>query len=402
MGVSELRLRLERFADRYTDGMAWELDRIATLTSDPVARRAAMDHALAYPTAAIMIASGPEPAVSLLDMLVFITLVRTSLEDHWIPEVYGPVRGASLLAKATALEAEGYAGARAVLATEDLEAIREGADRWRAENPSTQYVEGLRFGDLAAHIEGEQVAGSGMLEDLRRASRAADAALDLAERLMYLLQRAPFLWDRHAALAVYDITQQPELAKLIASSTTLSASAERMSLSVERLTDGLLVESAPEQRTLQSNLGRMDTIARGILDEAQETIEASNELVSRLTALAETLDLGGEQPGTRPFDILEYQAAAGELTGTVGELHTLVVALNELLASPTIERQIPAALVGAGIQGEAFIEYLLMLMAAAMLFTMAATVMAFLAYRYASRRLDERLARPHASDGAQN
>jgi len=85
MRTEEVRKRLERSADRYAEGMAWPLDTLASRAARLEARRAAMDQALAYASAVFTIASDPEPGVALLDLLVFVSLVRMSLEDYWVP-----------------------------------------------------------------------------------------------------------------------------------------------------------------------------------------------------------------------------------------------------------------------------------------------------------------------------
>lgn len=89
METREVRTRIQRFADRYAEGMAWPLDDLAARATRLEVRRAAMDQALAYSSAAFMIASDPEAGVALLDLLVFVSLVRMSLEDYWVPQVYG-------------------------------------------------------------------------------------------------------------------------------------------------------------------------------------------------------------------------------------------------------------------------------------------------------------------------
>lgn len=389
MRTGEVRTRIERFADHYAEGMAWQLDSLAARATRLEVRRAAMDQALAYSSAAFMIASDPEPGVALLDMLVFASLVRMSLEDYWVPQLYGE-DGRGVLEAARGLEQEAWAGSRQVLSAGQVEEMQAWVREWRAANPDRQYVEWVRFGELASHLQGkqEQRAG-GLVADVRRATAAADKALELAQSLTYYLQRAPFLWDRHAGLAFLDIVTLPEMRGLLADATRISASAERLSLTFERLSNAVLEGPSPEQERLIAAADETDVRVRTLLGEVRETVVAGSELASRADALMARMD-AGKNPDAKPFDVVEYEAAAAELGRMSGNLTALVVSLAELIASPAFNEQIPTALLAAESRSEDFLEYAVILVVLAIVLSICATMLALLGYHYVAGRLDRR------------
>jgi len=389
MRSGEVRTRIQRFADRYAEGMAWPLDSLAARATRLEVRRAAMDQALAYASAAYMIASDPEPGVALLDLLVFVSLVRTSLEDFWVPQVYGEA-GRGVLEAARQFEEEALAGSRQVLSAEQVEQMRAWVREWRAANPDRQYVEWVRFAELASHLEEKQEQrAAGLVADVRRATAAADEALELARSLTYYLQRAPFLFDRHVVLTLLDIVTLPEMRGLFADANRISASAERLSLTFERLSDAVLEGPSPQHERLIAAADEADVRVRGLLGEVRETVVASSELAARADALMARIN-AGRRPDSKPFDIVEYHGAAAEFGRMSGELRALVVSLTELMASPELNEQLPSALLAAESRSEDLLEYAAILGVVAIVVSVCSSMLALLGYHYLSGRMDRR------------
>jgi hypothetical protein len=264
-------------------------------------------------------------------------------------------------------------------------------------------VEWVRFGGLASHLSAEEAdLAGGLIADVRRATRSADAALDLSERMLYVLQRAPFLWTRHAEMAVFEITSQPEIQGVLADSERLTLAAERLSISAERLTDALVEGPSAEQEALLANLDSADQRLRGLMAELRETLAVSSELVSRVDTLAAHLERGADAetaPPPRPFDILEYQATAAELGRTAAEYRALIESASSAIESPTFSERLPQALVAAGTEGEELIEYFVLLGIVAIVASIFSMAGALLGYRYAAQRLEERQMRRRAQAG---
>jgi hypothetical protein len=202
--VQEALLRFTtQFADRVTQATE-TLER----TSPPGIRDEALRKNILYVSSALEIAAGPEPDVNLLDMIVFIRLSRAVLERHWIPEVYGE-RGAALAEVFDRSERDLQAIAERALTPAQRAELGNVVDTWLEENPDQIRVEGVRLADFAAAAGSAASAragkAKGLLSSMTMASRAANQALLLAERGLFLVHRLPFLWRLHARLGARDI-----------------------------------------------------------------------------------------------------------------------------------------------------------------------------------------------------
>jgi len=82
--LQELQLKVMRYSDEYSGALADPLARFSAQAVSPEERLLAQTWRLSQATAAYTIASGPNPVVNTLDMIVLATLSRMVLED---PEV---------------------------------------------------------------------------------------------------------------------------------------------------------------------------------------------------------------------------------------------------------------------------------------------------------------------------
>ena len=98
--------------------------------------------------ASLDIAVGPNPAVSLLDLLVLTSLQTWTLKDHWIPAGIGE---AGLPAQERLQQAETYAwtSAKSVLSENQLRTLRGLIEAWIAENPDRTVVALVRFNEFS-------------------------------------------------------------------------------------------------------------------------------------------------------------------------------------------------------------------------------------------------------------
>src|SRR5690606_10086272 len=83
-----LQRDVQRFSDDFVSRISEAMDPL--LRSDRAeVRQAAMHQVLLYVSSSTDIATGAQPELSLLDMIVFVTLSRETVIHHWVPEVYG-------------------------------------------------------------------------------------------------------------------------------------------------------------------------------------------------------------------------------------------------------------------------------------------------------------------------
>jgi hypothetical protein len=200
---TELQQDLQRFTTQFTERIAQAMASLED-TDQAEVRDAALKQDLLYASSALDIVTGPFPEVNLLDMLVFVRLCREVLEKHWIPAVYG-ARGWPVAEIFRSSEQDLARIAAKVLDGGQKAELAELVTTWRAEHPEQIRVEGVRLTDFA-ELAGRMAAvheqrGGGVFAKVKAASQAADQALLLAERGMFLVHRMPFLWRLQARLA---------------------------------------------------------------------------------------------------------------------------------------------------------------------------------------------------------
>jgi hypothetical protein len=207
--LSELELQhhLQRFATQFADRVTQATETLER-TSPTGVRDEALRKNLLYVSSALEIATGPDPEVNLLDMVVFVRLSRAALEHHWIPEVYRE-SGAELLEVFARSEQELRAVAEAALRPAQRAQLAHLVEAWLEENPAQIRVEGIRLADFAeaagSAAAERAIEAKGLLSSVATASQAANQAMLLSERGLFLFHRLPFLWRLQARLAARDM-----------------------------------------------------------------------------------------------------------------------------------------------------------------------------------------------------
>src|SRR3954447_10290959 len=82
--VSQIQLRdsIERFTGQFIDRVGEAIKELE-VHDKPELQQLALRQGLVYTASTLDIATGPLPEVNLLDMLVFVALSRSVLEQHW-------------------------------------------------------------------------------------------------------------------------------------------------------------------------------------------------------------------------------------------------------------------------------------------------------------------------------
>lgn len=201
----ELQQSVERYATMFVERAGLEFEPLLKLPETELG-----DHALRlyvrYASSALEIASGQQPEVNVLDLLVFVVLTRASMEQYWMPQVFGAHARPVLKAMQTS-EQELWTWAEAVIADDKREQLHAFIVRWLEQHPASPRVEWVRFAEFAsisADVERSRAA-SGILSSVRAATRTADAALLLSERALFVAQRAPPLLRVQARLGAREL-----------------------------------------------------------------------------------------------------------------------------------------------------------------------------------------------------
>lgn len=398
--LQEVQLKVMRYADDYSAHIEDPLQALNVQSTSPEERLAAHDWRIAQATAAYTIASGPNPMVNALDMIVLATLSRMVIEDHR-DGALASARAASLLEVHRSLERQSWTLVEGVLDVDQTNQLQALIRQWRAEHPATQAVSQVRLADFAAivgrprseaHGGGSLFALIGLdpLRNLDPAVRELEQTRQLAERTIYYLQRAPSLLDMQIERLAYQLTVMPEAKQTLAGVERVSIAAQAFG----ELTADVPTIIANERHAIIAELGaalhaeqdRLQALlieVRNVLNAGAQTSRSVGATVAALDTFVARFrpqEAEGSAASTprRPFDITEYAQTASEFASAAQGVQALLVQLDA--SSASLER-----LAGTTTQSlreivdRAFWRGIVLIAALAI-----AALLVMLAYRYAT------------------
>lgn len=202
----EIEQDLQRFAARFCGQISEAMEGVSAHAT-PELHECALKRTLLYCSSALDIVSGPAPELSQLDMLVFVSLSQAVFARHWRPNVFGEA-GEPTLHALRRLDEELWELARKLLEPDEEQTLRDLIHDYENTHPDQIHVEGVRFSAFSKIEVGarERKQASGLWKSVRTATRAADEALLLGERMMFLAPRIPYLLRLHARLSMLELT----------------------------------------------------------------------------------------------------------------------------------------------------------------------------------------------------
>jgi len=402
--LQELQLKVMRFADDYSGRISDPIVHLNIQTTPAEVRLRAHNWRVSQATAAYTIASGANPTINALDMIVLATLSRMVVEDRLLAD-YGE-RGRSLLDAHRSLEQQSWSLVDGVLNADQSKEVLAAIDRWRAENPTTRSVAQVRFADFAAlelrrGTQQQQQGNNSLfgfigldpLSNLDPAVREIEQTRQLAERTIYYLQRAPGLLDMEVERLVYQLAAMPESERTLTNIDRLSLAAEAIGTLSNRAPDiiaserqAIISQLTAALHTEQDRLQPLLVSLRDVLNAGTQTSQSLTGTVTALDAFVARFQPDRPQPADpatpkRPFDITEYAATARDLAAAAERVQSLLAQLDESSKGVESVTRVARQEVN-GIIDHAFRLALLLVLALG--FT---AVSCALLYRYWSRRL---------------
>jgi hypothetical protein len=400
--LQELQLKVMRFADDYTGRISDPIAKLDLQSTPPEVRLRAHNWRVSQATAAYTIASGANPTINALDMVVLATLSRMVVEDRLL-EDYGE-RARVLLDAHRHLEQQSWSLVDGVLNAEQAKEVRAAIDRWRAENQTTRSVAQVRFADFAAlelRRGKEQQESNSLfgfigldpLSNLDPAVRELEQTRQLAERTIYYLQRAPSLLDMEIERLVYQLAAMPEAERTLANIDRLSLAAEAMGQLSARAPEiiaserhAIITELTSALHAEQDRLQPLLVNVRDVLNAGTQTSQSVTGTVTALDAFVARFQSDEVVPANsstpkRPFDITEYAATARDLAAAAERVQALLVQLNT--SSKDVERVTRAATQ----EVNGIIDHVFKLAIVLILVLGFVAVLCALLYRYWSPRL---------------
>ncbi|MBK6508322.1 MAG: hypothetical protein IPG06_01965 [Haliea sp.] len=363
----QLQLNVMRFADEYTVRIADQVVAFQQATNNPDERLAAQSWLVSQATAAFTIASGPNPELNAIDMLVFVTLSRMIMEDRWAGERY-PAQADGLLAAHKAMEQRIWSFASELLTPQQVNELRASLETWHRDNPLQRAVPFIHLEDFAFATRNTRTGtvstnsifsfiGIDPLSNLDPAVRELAQSRQLAERAVYYGQRTPKLLSMQVQQLVFELAVMPESVGLLQDIGRFSTAAQQTGTLAADLPALLAKERAATIEQLTGILDARQGQLQGLIVELRATLEAGTATSDSVQGTIASLDtlMARFEPGatssTTPttrqaFDITQYNETLRQLGETAVQLQVLlnqvdanVPALGNLSGQATAQAQ---------------------------------------------------------------
>ncbi|HAB18626.1 MAG TPA: hypothetical protein PLX89_26115 [Verrucomicrobiota bacterium] len=418
---AELQAALQRFADEFLTRTTAALAEYARRVDTPEARTEALARKIPVASAAIGIASGPNPMANLLDMVTLAKVTRLATEElassRGNPDALQPWCEVS-----RSLETNAWTLASGVLTPAQQEELSSTIQRWWEAHADARSAFFARPQELSCLI-----VATGSDEAVRRPGSVfglvgldPTAGLDpavrevtrtrlFAERTLFTAQRMPFLLRWQMELLGDQLLRHAEVSAALTNATRLADSAERLSRAAEsasqtaaQLPDRVVEERKAIIAALEEQEGRLRELSaelgRALAAGSQMSTSINTTLIT-FDALMKRFGVGETNrvpanPNSQPFNILDYARTAEQMAVTAQELGRLLRETDNALDSPALDRrlqQLDAVAERAKSDAKAVLNHAFLLGAGLLLLLLAGA----LAYRWiVSRWLPGSTTRP--------
>lgn len=358
----ELQLQVQRFADDYSAQTATAVEEYARRVGTDTAHAQALQWKLAAASAAVGIASGPQPTANLLDLVALATLNRAVIEDRRASSPEGPALQ-PWFATSRMLETNAWDLAARNLTPAQAGELREAIAQWQRANPLSPNLFAARPSEFAAMVKTVRSKGASPTSVFSLVGLDPTAGLDpavqevtrtrlLAERALYTLQRMPYLLRWQTELLVDQVARQPGVLLALSNSVRLADGMERIGHAAEAVSQtaaALPDQIARERQAVLAALDQQEGKLRELAGGVERALTAADGMAGTLTititnfdALMKRFGVGeaGAAPvpdaPSAPFNILDYARTAAQIETMARELNALIVSVNQSV--PQVER----------------------------------------------------------------
>jgi hypothetical protein len=368
----EVQQQLLRFADEYSTRMVIGVDKLRRGTSAPDPAEI-LKWKIALGTETVSIAAGQNAVANLLDMTVFVTMMRTALEERWQPEVFGE-SARPMLESSRNGETEIWRLVGTILTPEQQAELRRSIDLWHSQNPlpeSVLAVSSLGIASQLAEASKNNASKSDSvfsllkvdpLSGLDPAVREITQTRMFAERALFVTQKMPMLLRWQTELLSLNTVEMPAVQQLVTNSTQIAASVERFAAVAEKLPGQVSTEREEILKALQ----KQEKDAASLLAAGTQMSDSLNTTLTTFDGLMKRFGVGetnnATPPGTnsRPFNIQDYTTTAAQLAVTAQQLTQLLLTLDQTIGSTNLAKlsaQVGPAVHEAQTGGREIVDY---------------------------------------------
>jgi hypothetical protein len=354
-----------RFADRFEAQIAQVAHDASTRAGTPDARMKTLAWSIPARMSALTIATGENPYMNLVDMLVLARLGRMVHEEHASSQQPSDDEtGVTIVEAFENLEKDIWTVARRTLDQKQLDAIGAIVDAWHKENPGQTITSFVRLPNFERLLAMNQEQGKNLFEQLgdllsldplsglEPAKREVAEARLFGERTLFYAQRAPQIISAQAELLGLRFANMPQVADALEKGDRFSEAAASIAQTAANLPDTLRTErkNAVEQISaeltkqregLVRDLESVEAPAERLLGEFRTTAEATREMSGAVQGAVSSLDQfvarvqepsktpGEPEAPSRPFDVREYGDAAAKIGGAAAQLDGVLEDLDK-------------------------------------------------------------------------
>jgi hypothetical protein len=344
----EVQESLLRFADEYSMRMVGGVDDLRRGT-DALFRAEVLQLKIAIGSETWSIASGPNAVADLLDMTVFVTVMRMRLENYCQPKVFG--RSAlPMLTYSRSAEADIWKLAGKVLKSEQQTDLRQLIAAWHHQNPLQESLVAVRSLDFASQVaalgQNKVSKSAGVLgllnvdplAGMKPAVREVAQTRMFAERALFVTEKMPTLLRWQTELLSVNAVELPAVQQLISNSTQLSGSVERFTRVAEQLPEQLSTEREEIVKELQTQ----EKDIASLIGQGTQFSASLNTTFTTFDALMKRFGVG--EPNNRepppanavPFRIQDYTQSAAQIEAAAGRLTELLDMLDRTMGSSNL------------------------------------------------------------------
>jgi hypothetical protein len=353
-----LQQQVMRFADTYAATVAQACDEISANNTNPAIRLTALRWKLGQATSAYTDATGQNPAVNALDLLVLVSMSRMVTEDYGV-RTYGDAIQ-PLLEVQRNLETNAWTLASGVLKPSQQQELRDLIKEWRAKNPDQRYVGQVRFREFVTAL-GRMPSQSATaptsifsllyldpLAGLDPTAAAIEETRELGERVMYYTQRMPNLLSWQAEVLAYQLASQPASRQILDDASQLATSSEIFAKTAQQLPQLINDQRQAAIQQILDGLTEQGNKSRALLTDTRLTLDSAgvaatniNAAIQSLTAFVQYVSPTDAVPAStatnsRPFNVLDYGTAAAQIGTAASNLNTLLASVNQ--SAPQLEK----------------------------------------------------------------
>jgi hypothetical protein len=409
--AARVQAEVMSLADTFVGEMLDASGQIRAVTADE--RLAVLGWRIRQATAAYEIASSANPLEAAVDLAILTTLGRAALEAWWIPKVFGETARPLLQAYA-GLEPRAWAIVVQFTKPDQEAKLRSLVATWIPAHPELHDVASVRLADLYAFssrsgpalgtpTEVLQAFGLDPFGGIDPAVEEVQRTRILAERALYFAKRQPRLIELEVRQLAFHLAQQPPADRLLDDLGRASRAAESVARTASELPGLVDREREAAIRQFLDALQAQEGRARALLAEMRQTLDAGGSAANALRGALSEFDVVYGRlsapspppppgaPPSAPFDVNDYTRALEQLRRSAEEVRSLLRDVNQ--DAPRV-----AALVGdagreAEARGRALVDYALQRALLLVGVLVGAVLAAAIAYRWVASRIAARAAR---------